>query len=102
MFVIMLSLKWILRSPSSFGGPPLISFRSSYHPSGGILRHKYENDKVVTTDVIDGYVGCVQNLQINGDEIDMINTAKRAMNIGNCNVPVCQHNPCKNGASCHR
>ena len=49
-----------------------------------------------------GYVGCIKDLQVNDVELNIISMAIEGLNIGNCDVPVCQHNPCANGATCHR
>ena len=67
---------------------------------GGFPRHTYMETENVHT--LDGFVGCVRNLQINGNEIDVSTAAFKSRNIDNCNVPVCQHSPCENGGTCHR
>ncbi|KAM4590762.1 protein eyes shut homolog [Odontesthes bonariensis] len=46
------------------------------------------------------FIGCVRELQINGKEIDLLGEAVRGRNIQNCDPPVCQHLPCRNGGTC--
>ena len=63
-------------------------------------------DSGLLTDILpestQGFVGCIKDLQVNDAELNIISMAIEGMNIGNCDVPVCQHNPCANGATCHR
>ena len=49
-----------------------------------------------------GFVGCVRDFQVNDLEIDLVAMATEGRNVGNCDVPVCEHSPCQNGATCHR
>ncbi|XP_024860976.1 protein eyes shut homolog isoform X2 [Kryptolebias marmoratus] len=45
-------------------------------------------------------VGCIKELQVNSKEIDLVGEAVRGRNIENCDPPVCQHFPCRNGGTC--
>ncbi|XP_035256854.1 protein eyes shut homolog [Anguilla anguilla] len=47
-----------------------------------------------------GFQGCVRELQVNSRELFIVDEAVRGKNIGNCNAPVCQRNPCQNGGTC--
>nr|XP_015218369.1 PREDICTED: protein eyes shut homolog [Lepisosteus oculatus] len=47
-----------------------------------------------------GFLGCIRELQVNTKELCIVEEAVRGRNIENCNTPVCQHNPCRNGGTC--
>ncbi|KAG5831029.1 hypothetical protein ANANG_G00299550 [Anguilla anguilla] len=47
-----------------------------------------------------GFQGCVRELQVNSRELFIVDEAVGGKNIGNCNAPVCQRNPCQNGGTC--
>ncbi|XP_067092648.1 protein eyes shut homolog [Osmerus mordax] len=47
-----------------------------------------------------GLVGCLRDLQVNSREVDLVGEASGGRNIQNCDPPVCQHLPCRNGGTC--
>uniref|UniRef100_A0A8C5HG05 Protein eyes shut homolog n=1 Tax=Gouania willdenowi TaxID=441366 RepID=A0A8C5HG05_GOUWI len=47
-----------------------------------------------------GFIGCIGELQVNAKEIDLVAEAVSGRNIRNCDPPVCQHLPCRNGGTC--
>ncbi|XP_036403134.1 protein eyes shut homolog [Megalops cyprinoides] len=49
---------------------------------------------------VTGLSGCIRELQVNTRELFIVDEAVRGRNIQNCNTPVCQHHPCRNGGSC--
>ncbi|KYO47099.1 hypothetical protein Y1Q_0014009 [Alligator mississippiensis] len=49
---------------------------------------------------IHGYRGCIKDFQVNNKELFIIDEALSGKNIENCNVPVCDYHPCRNGGSC--
>uniref|UniRef100_A0A7N6AEQ0 Protein eyes shut homolog n=1 Tax=Anabas testudineus TaxID=64144 RepID=A0A7N6AEQ0_ANATE len=46
------------------------------------------------------FIGCIRELQVNSKEIYLVGEAVRGRNIQNCDPPVCQHLPCRNGGTC--
>ncbi|XP_034464842.1 protein eyes shut homolog isoform X2 [Hippoglossus hippoglossus] len=46
------------------------------------------------------FIGCIRELQVNAKEIYLVGEAVRGRNIKNCDPPVCQHLPCRNGGTC--
>uniref|UniRef100_A0A8C9YVE4 Protein eyes shut homolog n=1 Tax=Sander lucioperca TaxID=283035 RepID=A0A8C9YVE4_SANLU len=46
------------------------------------------------------FIGCIRELQVNLKEIYLVGEAVRGRNIQNCDPPVCQHLPCRNGGTC--
>uniref|UniRef100_A0A665X8D2 Protein eyes shut homolog n=1 Tax=Echeneis naucrates TaxID=173247 RepID=A0A665X8D2_ECHNA len=46
------------------------------------------------------FIGCIRELQVNSREIYLVGEAVRGRNIKNCDPPVCQHLPCRNGGTC--
>ncbi|KAK2824189.1 hypothetical protein Q5P01_021364 [Channa striata] len=46
------------------------------------------------------FTGCIRELQVNSKEIYLVGEAVRGRNIQNCDPPVCQHFPCRNGGTC--
>ncbi|XP_005915556.1 protein eyes shut homolog isoform X1 [Haplochromis burtoni] len=46
------------------------------------------------------FIGCIRELQVNSKEIYLMGEAVRGRNIKNCDPPVCQHFPCRNGGTC--
>uniref|UniRef100_A0A667Y4L9 Protein eyes shut homolog n=1 Tax=Myripristis murdjan TaxID=586833 RepID=A0A667Y4L9_9TELE len=46
------------------------------------------------------FIGCIRELQVNSKEIYLVGEAVRGKNIKNCDPPVCQHLPCRNGGTC--
>ncbi|XP_010209435.1 PREDICTED: protein eyes shut homolog [Tinamus guttatus] len=49
-----------------------------------------------------GYKGCVRDFQVNNKELFIIDEALGGRNVENCNVPICDYNPCRNGGTCTR
>ncbi|XP_077351669.1 protein eyes shut homolog isoform X2 [Festucalex cinctus] len=47
-----------------------------------------------------GFIGCIRQLRVNSKEIFLAGEAVRGRNIKNCDPPVCQHLPCRNGGTC--
>lgn len=48
------------------------------------------------------FVGCIGKLWVNSNDSDLMGDAVRGRNIKNCDPPVCQHLPCRNGGTCIR
>lgn len=48
------------------------------------------------------FIGCIRELQLSSKEIYLMGEAVRGRNIKNCDPPVCQHFPCRNGGTCIR
>ncbi|KAM4600260.1 protein eyes shut homolog [Fundulus diaphanus] len=48
------------------------------------------------------FIGCIKEFEVNSKEIDLVGEAVRGRNIKNCDPPVCQHLPCRNGGTCVR
>uniref|UniRef100_A0A8C7WP48 Protein eyes shut homolog n=1 Tax=Oryzias sinensis TaxID=183150 RepID=A0A8C7WP48_9TELE len=46
------------------------------------------------------FVGCIRDFQVNSKDVDLVSKAVRGRNIKNCDPPVCQHLPCRNGGTC--
>ncbi|XP_034008091.1 protein eyes shut homolog [Trematomus bernacchii] len=46
------------------------------------------------------FIGCIGQLQVNSKEIYLVGEAVSGRNIKNCDPPVCQHLPCRNGGTC--
>ncbi|XP_074532634.1 protein eyes shut homolog [Halichoeres trimaculatus] len=46
------------------------------------------------------FIGCIKELRVNSKEIYLMGEAVRGRNIKNCDPPVCQHLPCRNGGTC--
>ncbi|XP_068182860.1 protein eyes shut homolog [Antennarius striatus] len=46
------------------------------------------------------FIGCIGELRVNSKEIYLVGEAVRGRNIKNCDPPVCQHLPCRNGGTC--
>ncbi|KAF1579212.1 UNVERIFIED_CONTAM: hypothetical protein FQV16_0006541, partial [Eudyptes robustus] len=49
---------------------------------------------------IHGYKGCVRDFQVNNKELFIIDEALGGRNVENCNVPICDYHPCRNGGTC--
>uniref|UniRef100_A0ACB8GDE2 Uncharacterized protein n=1 Tax=Sphaerodactylus townsendi TaxID=933632 RepID=A0ACB8GDE2_9SAUR len=49
-----------------------------------------------------GFRGCIREFQVNNKELFVIDEATGGRNIENCNVPVCDYHPCRNGGTCTR
>ncbi|KAM6082169.1 protein eyes shut homolog [Chlamydotis macqueenii] len=49
---------------------------------------------------IHGYKGCIRDFQINNKELFIIDDALGGRNVENCNVPICDYHPCRNGGTC--
>ncbi|CAI5769642.1 protein eyes shut homolog [Podarcis lilfordi] len=47
-----------------------------------------------------GFRGCIREFQVNNKELFIIDEALGGRNIENCNVPVCDYHPCRNGGTC--
>lgn len=48
------------------------------------------------------FIGCMRELRANSKEIYLLADGVRGRNIKNCDPPVCQHRPCRNGGTCVR
>ncbi|KAM8858778.1 protein eyes shut homolog isoform 2-T3 [Spinachia spinachia] len=46
------------------------------------------------------FIGCILELQVNSKVIYLLSEAVRGRNIKDCDPPVCQHLPCRNGGTC--
>ncbi|XP_058507232.1 protein eyes shut homolog [Solea solea] len=46
------------------------------------------------------FIGCIGELRVNSKEIYLVGEGARGGNIENCDPPVCQHLPCRNGGTC--
>ncbi|KAM6923263.1 protein eyes shut homolog [Lycodopsis pacificus] len=46
------------------------------------------------------FIGCIRELQVNSKEVYLAGEAVRGRNIKDCDPPVCQHLPCRNGGTC--
>ncbi|XP_068613126.1 protein eyes shut homolog [Brachionichthys hirsutus] len=46
------------------------------------------------------FIGCIRELRVNSKEMFLLGEAVRGRNIKNCDPPVCQHLPCRNGGTC--
>ncbi|XP_026520898.1 protein eyes shut homolog [Notechis scutatus] len=69
--------------PIFLGNVP--SHRTNIHPNSGKIY---------------GFRGCIRELQVNTQELSIIEEALEGQNIDNCNVPVCDYHPCRNGGTC--
>ncbi|XP_051945836.1 protein eyes shut homolog [Xyrauchen texanus] len=49
---------------------------------------------------VSGFFGCIHELQIDSKELYVMGVASRGQNIQNCDLAVCQHQPCRNGGTC--
>uniref|UniRef100_A0A8V0X5P9 Protein eyes shut homolog n=1 Tax=Gallus gallus TaxID=9031 RepID=A0A8V0X5P9_CHICK len=49
---------------------------------------------------IRGYKGCIRDFQVNNKELFIIDDALGGRNVENCNVPICDYHPCRNGGTC--
>ncbi|XP_064304639.1 protein eyes shut homolog [Phalacrocorax carbo] len=49
---------------------------------------------------IHGYKGCIRDFQVNNKELFIIDEALGGRNVENCNVPICDYHPCRNGGTC--
>ncbi|XP_068009825.1 LOW QUALITY PROTEIN: protein eyes shut homolog [Melanerpes formicivorus] len=49
---------------------------------------------------IHGFQGCIRDFQVNQKELFLIEEAVGGRNVENCEVPVCAHQPCRNGGTC--
>jgi hypothetical protein len=47
-----------------------------------------------------GYVGCIRNLQLNGNEKEVFADAVSGQNVAECQVPACSYAPCRNNGTC--
>ena len=47
-----------------------------------------------------GFKGCINQLIINNELIDLISDAEMGYGVRQCNTSLCQSNPCMNGGSC--
>ncbi|XP_061482049.1 protein eyes shut homolog [Rhineura floridana] len=47
-----------------------------------------------------GFRGCIREFQVNNKELFIIDEALGGRNIENCNIPVCDYHPCRNGGIC--
>ncbi|XP_064872242.1 protein eyes shut homolog [Oncorhynchus nerka] len=64
---------------------------------GDIPSHR---DQPASTREVTGFVGCIRELQVNNKDIYIAGEALGGRNIHNCDTPVCQHLPCRNGGTC--
>ncbi|XP_049328582.1 protein eyes shut homolog isoform X2 [Astyanax mexicanus] len=64
---------------------------------GGVPSHSEFHDSAGNGS---GLVGCIRELQINSREFYIVGKAVRGRNIHNCDQPVCQLQPCRNGGTC--
>ncbi|KAM9364956.1 protein eyes shut homolog [Pholidichthys leucotaenia] len=46
------------------------------------------------------FIGCIRDFRVNSKEIYLMSEAVKGRNIKNCDPPVCQHFPCRNGGTC--
>ena len=47
-----------------------------------------------------GLTGCISSVSVNGIPIDLVASAERGRNIGECNMTSCSSFPCLNGGTC--
>ncbi|CAB1343909.1 unnamed protein product [Coregonus sp. 'balchen'] len=66
---------------------------------GDVPSHR---DQPASTREVTGFVGCIRELQVNNKDIYIAGEAMGGRNIQNCDTPVCQHLPCRNGGTCVR
>ncbi|XP_069742209.1 protein eyes shut homolog [Narcine bancroftii] len=59
-----------------------------------------ESEAITEVGQVQGYVGCIRELQVNNYELFILEEAVSGKNIINCDVPDCQHQPCRNGGTC--
>ena len=52
------------------------------------------------TDTSSGFRGCIDQLTINGEPIDLISDAEMGYGVRQCNTSLCQPNLCMNGGRC--
>ena len=45
-------------------------------------------------------VGCIRELRVNSRDVFLPSEATLGSNVQNCDPPVCQHRPCRNGGTC--
>uniref|UniRef100_A0A673ZPH0 Protein eyes shut homolog n=1 Tax=Salmo trutta TaxID=8032 RepID=A0A673ZPH0_SALTR len=64
---------------------------------GDVPSHR---DQPASTREVRGFVGCIRELQVNNKDIYIAGEALGGRNIHNCDTPVCQHLPCRNGGTC--
>nr|XP_046216604.1 protein eyes shut homolog [Oncorhynchus gorbuscha] len=64
---------------------------------GDVPSHR---DQPASTREVTGFVGCIRELQVNNKDIYIAGEALGGRNIHNCDTPVCQHLPCRNGGTC--
>lgn len=67
---------------------------------GGFDQHRLQLNGNVG--VIRGFQGCISELDIAGEELDLIRSVVEGANVDNCrnNSQACTTNPCKNGGTC--
>ncbi|XP_078242324.1 protein eyes shut homolog [Pogona vitticeps] len=51
---------------------------------------------------VSSFQGCIREFQVNNKELFIIDEALGGRNIENCNVPICDNLPCRNGGTCTR
>ncbi|XP_034292564.1 protein eyes shut homolog [Pantherophis guttatus] len=73
----------LIFGPIFLGNVP--SHRINIHPNSGKIY---------------GFRGCIRELQVNTQELSIIEEALEGQNIDNCNIPVCDYHPCRNGGTC--
>uniref|UniRef100_A0A1X7UPV7 Uncharacterized protein n=1 Tax=Amphimedon queenslandica TaxID=400682 RepID=A0A1X7UPV7_AMPQE len=47
-----------------------------------------------------GLTGCISSVSVNGISINLVSSAERGLNIGECNMTSCSSFPCFNGGTC--
>ena len=52
------------------------------------------------TSVMTGFIGCIRDLQIDGEPVDAVTDALVGLNIDRCTEPVCTYIVCQNGGTC--
>ncbi|KAK2544841.1 hypothetical protein Q9966_001649 [Columba livia] len=91
------------------GNPPVqhrlsLSYRASQIAFGSIFLGNvpvYEEVNRCAGQIV-GYKGCIRDFQVNNKELFIIDEALGGRNIENCNVPICDYHPCRNGGTCTR
>ncbi|XP_077875942.1 protein eyes shut homolog isoform X3 [Ictidomys tridecemlineatus] len=90
-----------------YGKPPLwkkdteVPDTSQVYFESMFLGHVPENIKIHKhMGHIQGFQGCIRQLQVNNKEFFIIDEALRGRNIKNCHVPWCAHHLCHNNGTC--
>ena len=64
---------------------------------GGI---PYDLNTPLTTDQSNGFIGCIRDLQVNNNKMDLISDSLYGLDITECPKPVCSYVLCANGGTC--